>query len=395
VRIRKFDGLSFWGKNKRISINKDDVIVCWGDAIPSIEGLTIMNGGGVPNKYQTALRLAESGVPTVTVYHNGTKDPNKVYTLSHEVWLPRKNDHVGGNDLITPTTNPDYWSAKKHFVNEYRVHSFMINKKPVSVRAGKKALREGFTLNPEEVSATVALASSWIRSFDAGWRIVYDNFQTTKAMRLIAHQAIAALKLDFGAVDIGETSDGKLYVLEVNRAPGLEGNSITTYASAITRWMNAARGIQADGGGGGEYLQPGGEKTRRKVVNAFVDDAEAGQAPVFNGAAAAQPVNPLPEQPAAPAAAQEPPVGAARGAWGGSLLFNYEDVAAYWNNQPGAAAPNAPNVRAGVRAVPNNREAVGRGLFRADAIRRVERAVRAGGAGRMRVPFQYIPPNNE
>ena len=41
---------------------------------------------------------------------------------------------------------------------------------------------------------------------------------------------IKALKLDFGAVDIIRAKNGKLYVLEVNTAPGLEERKLQIYA---------------------------------------------------------------------------------------------------------------------------------------------------------------------
>ena len=125
----------------------------------------------------------------------------------------------------TPLLNPDYWSKKEPIVREFRVHSFLGR----SIRAGVKDLRDGFT------SAT---AHPWVRSWEAGWRIRYDGVSSRQRHRDLAHAAVRALGLDFGAVDIAEKADGSLMVLEVNRAPGLEGGTVDAYASAVERWLN-------------------------------------------------------------------------------------------------------------------------------------------------------------
>jgi glutathione synthase/RimK-type ligase-like ATP-grasp enzyme len=44
------------------------------------------------------------------------------------------------------------------------------------------------------------------------------------------------MNLVFGAVDIAEKADGTMVVLEINRAPGIEGNSIPAYCAAIQKW---------------------------------------------------------------------------------------------------------------------------------------------------------------
>lgn len=147
-------------------------------------------------------------------------------------WIGRSNSHVGGDDLLTPTQRPDYWSKKLTFTTEYRVHSFMGR----SIRAGQKVLRDGFTLTGQTGLQT---ASPWIRSHEGGWRIAYDG-SVKQRHRDIAHAAVSALGLDFGAVDIGEKADGSVIVLEVNRAPGLEGGSVDAYARAIQSWAAGA-----------------------------------------------------------------------------------------------------------------------------------------------------------
>lgn len=238
IRLRKFDGMNFWRKRAKFKMGEGDILICWGDPVPDIKGVKILNGADVGNKFEVAMKLSQK-VPTISV-HAG---PNPPITIEAARWIPRKNNHVGGNDLLTRTEHPDFWVYKMNIVEEYRVHSF--NQK--SIRAGVKRLRENFVIDDTLPAGSVRpdgtfAASSWIRSYDGGWRIVYDNFQSTKAMRTAAHEAVKALGLTFGAVDIGKLKDGSFVVLEVNRAPGLEGGTITAYVKEIQRWIDEARG---------------------------------------------------------------------------------------------------------------------------------------------------------
>lgn len=248
-----------------------DHVICWGEHLVS-NGWQVLNGAPVISKFDAAIKLKEAGVPTVEVSRTvppSVPSVDPAIRIHHDLsalleeflevnpqrtdvyrtgvqaiverslqlqdalgqpvpltdpgeWLPRRNNHVGGNDLLHPG-QADYYAKKEAITEEFRIHSF----KGKSIRAGKKVPREGFeqTRHP------------WIRSFDGGWRIHYDSFESDKALRGLAAGAVAALGLDFGAVDVGRTSAGALLVLEVNRAPGLEGGTITAYVNAIQKWL--------------------------------------------------------------------------------------------------------------------------------------------------------------
>lgn len=196
------------------SLKRGDAVVCWGEALPPIAGVRILNGGPIQSKYGNAVQLGLAGIPTIEVSRTKPVDGE---------WLPRINNHVGGNDLLLPPDNPDFWTKKFDFVKEFRVHSFLHR----SLRAGIKAPREGEAAHP------------WIRSWDAGWGIKYDGVSSRQKHREIAHAAVETLGLQFGAVDIGEKADGSLVVLECNRAPGIEHGTLDAYTRAVRGWIGA------------------------------------------------------------------------------------------------------------------------------------------------------------
>lgn len=221
-RIRAFDGLHFYGRSsRRLKPSAGDTILCWGTSLPDLEGIRIINGGFHGNKLDEIITLSgrNIAVPRVT-----TTAPAR-NGLSGE-WLPRRLHHAGGGDFIHPPVAPAFWTRKLPIVEEFRIHSFNGR----SIRAGMKVKRDGY----EET------AHPWVRAFDTGWRVKYDGFQSTSAMRSLAHKAVRTLGLTFGAVDLGRTAEGLLYVLEVNRAPGIEDNSVEAYARHITRLLEAA-----------------------------------------------------------------------------------------------------------------------------------------------------------
>lgn len=249
-RLRSFDGRRFWRKNKPVNIGEGDVIICWGEAVPQAVApkARILNAKKLPNKYKVALELNEAGVPTIETYRapapaegRSWKHEDKHWRdeMEHGGWIPRMFNHVGGNDLLKPPTVPDFWSKKVNLKDEFRLH--IINGK--CVRAGKKILRDGFSLDG---SNGTQKASDWIRSYDAGWKVSYDEFKTSGPLREVCQQAVKVLGLDFGAVDVGKTDKGKYIILEVNRAPGMEGNTIKTYAAKLKEWIDEPAGLQTD-----------------------------------------------------------------------------------------------------------------------------------------------------
>jgi hypothetical protein len=251
------------------NLQAGDVVVCWGDHFQAPANIRTLNNVAPISKFTEAQTLAAAGVATIKVSrtrpaeaagrpavpavrpafnmdryrgleslqenvaqelvallraHLDAPLPPGQPAVPATTWLARRNTHVGGNDLLAEITEGDFYSQKEDIIEEYRLHMF--GKK--SLRAGKKVQRAA---RPDG-----SPAHDWIRSFDAGWIIQYDGFRSTREMRTLAAAALKALGLDFAAVDLGRKRDGSLIVLEVNRAPGVEGNTINAYARKVISW---------------------------------------------------------------------------------------------------------------------------------------------------------------
>ncbi|OYV41136.1 MAG: hypothetical protein B7Z80_02670 [Rhodospirillales bacterium 20-64-7] len=75
---------------------------------------------------------------------------------------------------------------------------------------------------------------SWkVRSHENGFIFARNGIVPSDTRDNLACSACTALGLDFGAVDIVEDKKGNFYVLEINTAPGLEGQTIKSYGDAF------------------------------------------------------------------------------------------------------------------------------------------------------------------
>ena len=220
-RLRLFDGLDFWRKGKRLVLKAGDVIIGWGSPFSEMDGIKTINED-VLKPLATMRRLAEKGLKLPRVYNQDPGDPR---------YLPRKVGNSFSQDVADPPKKPDYWVERLNLANEYRVHSFDSR----SIGSGVRVKREGMENH------------SWLRTYEMGWRLEYDEFESTKELRTLAHKAVHAMGLVFGAVDIGETSDGIRYVLNVDASPVLGTEKmIQTYVKAINKWIEAGTKTKED-----------------------------------------------------------------------------------------------------------------------------------------------------
>ena len=150
-------------------------------------------------------------------------------------WLPGAvvcrtvlNGHSGAGIVIAETEEqlvdaPLYtkYIKKEH---EYRLHVFNGKVFHVQKKARSKAVAD------ENVN--------WkIRNHGNGFIYAHVGVDVEDATKQIAVNAVAALGLDFGAVDMMVTKAGVWYVLEVNTACGLENTTLEKYVEQFKQFV--------------------------------------------------------------------------------------------------------------------------------------------------------------
>jgi len=197
-----------------------DAVINWGDS--SAGNLACFNLAGnvarAANKLQAFLRFKEAGV-SVPAF---SSDKQGVGWEGLTVVRHKLSGHSGegielrdAGDLPSAPLYVQYVPKKA----EYRVH--VVGKRVVLIQ--RKA-RNPSCDNP-----------NWkVRNHDNGFIFVRNDVKAPSSVEEQALKAIAALGLDFGAVDIiWNEKQSRPYVLEVNTAPGLEGSTIDDYANGF------------------------------------------------------------------------------------------------------------------------------------------------------------------
>lgn len=132
-------------------------------------------------------------------------------------------EEIEPEGMTTETTLPDAPLYTRAISNagEYRVHVFN-GQVILYQKKSRRVDEEGNVITPEGEEADV-------RNLSSNWVYRTGNLRRLERVELLAIDAVRALGLDFGAVDIIMDGEGAVYVLEVNTAPGL-GNTSTQEA---------------------------------------------------------------------------------------------------------------------------------------------------------------------
>jgi hypothetical protein len=235
--VRSLSPLAIMKKQTTPVVGRSKVLLNWGHSSPSfsLSGVTVLNKPNAvstaSNKLTalTAMKAAGVRVPEFT----NDVELAKSWIEDERIVLCRKLLRANsGRGIVVAKTVEELVSAPLYVKyirkeKEYRLHVF--NGKVIDFVEKKK--RRGFEENP--------VYNKYIRSYEQGWVMVRDGVTVSDATKVEAVKAVAALGLDFGAVDIVIDREGLPVVLEVNTAPGIQGTTLAKYKEAIKEWMGS------------------------------------------------------------------------------------------------------------------------------------------------------------
>jgi predicted ATP-grasp superfamily ATP-dependent carboligase len=238
------------GDSSSYSPRGNHLVVNWGSASNPFTWTFPEDGLNKPqavnvagNKLLTFQRLQEAGIPIPEFTTNGFEagewaSSGHTLLIRHqlrghsgegiEIYRPEYWGGGSGNNPVWKRFNrgaPLYVKYKKK-KNEYRVHVF--NGQVLFVQEKRRERERERTAD-----------ESLVRSHANGWvfcreGINYNTPEQSMELHEVAINAVSALGLDFGAVDIiYNAREDQHYVLEVNTAPGLQGESLTDYTNAF------------------------------------------------------------------------------------------------------------------------------------------------------------------
>jgi glutathione synthase/RimK-type ligase-like ATP-grasp enzyme len=197
-----------------------DVIINWGDG--QCPHQSCLNSASAirqaSNKREAFAVLASAGVPIPAfATTKGAVDWEGLTVCRHKL-----TGHSGeGIELAEVDALPSCPLYVQYVPkqDEYRVH--VIGQSIITIQ--RKA-RDTNNPNP-----------NWkVRNHANGFIFVRNGVEAPKAVLDAAVNAVQALGLDFGATDvIWNAKQQRAYVLEVNTAPGLEGQTINDYADGF------------------------------------------------------------------------------------------------------------------------------------------------------------------
>ena len=233
---------SRYGRPGRMGSPRPDYLIRWGtsDGATYIPGEDYLNGMRETerntDKYRSLEIMDTYGVP-VPRYGRSLEELQEQGATYP--FMGRATNHTQGRDinLILQErddylTDNDFYTEYIPTEHEYRVH--VLDGEIVHVN--QKLLQRDADNHP------------FIRNYETGW--VFGN-QRDDVNLQPAINAVEALGLDFGGVDLVKGEDGQAYVLEVNTAPSLSENNLRRWGEAFQNVLN----LDPDAMGGMEAVE--------------------------------------------------------------------------------------------------------------------------------------------
>lgn len=214
---------------------RNDVVINWGNSravhylrtsldLNKHEAIAIAS-----NKVKTFNKLNGQGFEHIPDYTIHKEEANSWLQNGDKVYCRTSvTGHSGqGIVIVEPDGHlieaPLYTKATKH-KHEFRVHVF----KGRVIDVQQKKRRLDYT-GP----------NTGIRNHSNGYIYARVDVDVPELLLSSSIQAVNLLGLDFGAVDVGyRERDSRVFVFEVNTAPGLVGTTLDKYANAFKEYLN-------------------------------------------------------------------------------------------------------------------------------------------------------------
>lgn len=206
-------------------------VINWG--ISGSDNRPTLNAKANGSKYEQLKKLEAKGVlcpKSVSI--------NQFYREGDLEWpaLARTDRHAGGTDIIVVRG----YQGHKELPPGYAYYTELV---PSDREFRVWIFRDRHLVTYEKIKKREAEQPGFGRNYAQGYgfdRI--ENELVPDALKQIGRDAIRALELDFGAIDILLGTDGRYYVLEVNTAPRIENERRTCglrLVKQIEKWVAA------------------------------------------------------------------------------------------------------------------------------------------------------------
>ncbi len=228
-------------RRRRIALN-----VNWGCGDPEAVSRAVIGGrilnlrtGTATNKLEAFRAMISQNIPIPEFTTNRARATLWVQQGSRVYCRTMLRGHSGEDIVMADQDNPPVHAAlytrevvKRH---EFRFHVM----DGVVIDGVRKAFRSDVPIaERDRTIMNHAAGSVFIRSGNSLTRAHSDQDLQTMCIN-----AVSAVGLDFGAVDVMSDGEGNYYVLEVNTAPGLEATTLERYADGLTAMHNSEQPV--------------------------------------------------------------------------------------------------------------------------------------------------------
>jgi len=210
---------------------KCDILVRWGStqSFPSLVATRELNSLEsvlrTSNKLEMIKTLASAGV-IVPAFNTTVEGIDQCKDSSGNCYIRNKQGVVRYGNDFNPLTDLYYTKPVAFKRREYRVHVFL--NKIIGIYE-KIPMVEGSENRPKLFKSDTC---RFVRS-DPSISRVDQNAQTS------CIEAVKALGLDFGGVDLIRNKLGEFTICEVNSSPGLNSQMLVRYTNEINDYMSA------------------------------------------------------------------------------------------------------------------------------------------------------------